>query len=251
MIIAAKQDNYKNFNPEEFNDEQNFLNNYDRSLISDKNFLEELDVQNFNYFIFEDDLDGLDDHEFELIYDNFLHDFLLDIDDKFLELNFEETRINLTTIEEKKKYIKSIIYFLTWILPYDILKPLLSSKDEEILQILRVDPETDPELLNESDFKKILDIDYNGNLDLLKNKIIELINDKNKKLNNWIERLTDLSQVSKKDTLEDSLEILEQHVAKQQAINTIYTNIIKNTDLEKILKLFEIYLKKDFYNIVY
>ena len=217
------------------------------SLISELDLLQELNIEDFNYFIFEEDIEKLTETEFEYIFSTFFDEFLQDIEDKYLNLDYHDNYINFESQIDKKVYLKKIIFFITYIFPYEIFKNILKSDS-----LQNIVPESvDISELNRVDFERIFDIDYNENLRNLKSLIIKDINNKNIKLDNWYKKLDELSTLSKKDTLEESIDILDTHIQKQKLINDIYIKIIDNTDTEKLVNLLNTYIKQDFYNLVY
>jgi len=234
------------------------------SLLSEVKSLEVLDIQNFNYYLFEKDLETLTESEFETVFENFFKNFLEEVEDHFLDIDFHENYVNFEESLDKKVYLKKIIFFLTYILPYEIFKNILSNN----IMVARNEGETPESFLsaditidqfdpNPTDFLKIFDNDYNENLVLLKPSIIKSLDNRSAKLDNWVQKLTEVSKqagarnASKMETMEDSINILDEHVQKQKLINNLYKKIINNTPLEKLVNLFKRYIEMDYYNIKY
>jgi len=216
------------------------------SLNSEIQNLLNLDIQNFNYYLFEEDLENISDKEFEFLFTNYFKDFLDEIEENYLTLNYEEHKTLFNETMDKKIYLKKNIFFLMNILPYDIFGKIIRHSEKYDIYPDNIDTTS----LNINDFFKILDPDYNGKLINLKEIIIDEIQSKTKALENWFSKLGELSELSKKDTLEASLEILEEHITKQKIYNQIYIDIIKETPLEHLSQLFQKYLEKDYYNLI-
>jgi len=206
----------------------------------------DINIKDFNFYLFESDLENLSDGEFEYLFKTQFQDIIDYLEDEYLFLDFENLLTEFHTSVDKRFFFKKLVMFIMQLLPYEIFKP--------IVQNIKHTPELIPEKLQlndtfgNNDWYNILDID-NPNIVNLKPIILNTINKKIAKLNNWVNMLGEFSNVSKKDTLADSKDILDKHVTVQNNYYSIYMEIITETDLEKILKLFRKYIDIDFLNI--
>jgi len=221
------------------------------SLISELNNLKTLNTRDFNYYLFEEDLEGLTPEEFEYLFTKEFQPWIEKIEENFLDINFEKHLVDFQDQGDKKLYFKKLVFFIMHVFPYDILSTVLGNPN--ILE--KIIPDEDqltinPKNINEVDFQKILDIDYNNNLPNLKEAIILELEKKNQKLDNWVEQLDYLSTIVKKNTISESKDLIVEHVNKMKKVNRIYELIIYDTSLEKLNDLIQEYLKNDYVNII-
>lgn len=218
------------------------------TMTSEIEYLMNLDIRNFNYYVFESDIEKLSHEEFEYWYQEYFFDWINNLNETFLDVDIETLGRNFKNPDEKRFFLKKIVFFVMHIFPYEILK--------SVIQNIKSNPEIIPEDMSmsnlddlyENDFYNIFDID-NPNITNLKETISKLLNARIIKLTNWINILDDFSTISKKDTLEDSVKLLGTHIDKQNMYNNMYIDIIEDTPLDKVIKLFNIYIEMDFLNI--
>lgn len=218
-------------------------------ILSESKYLLDTDIKNFNYYLFEGDLEKLLPNEFATVSNELLTEFIDELNNNYLDIDVES--IIQKNEYDRKIFIKKFILFFMQILPYEIFKPIL--KNNKNLETLN----PSNSLINEESFKsptetllyRILDYD-NDNI----YKIKELLNDqldiKINKLNNFINIIDEVVELSKKNTIEDSRDIFEDHVNIQNNYYKIYKIIIQNTDLEKLINLFRKYIEKDYLNLI-
>lgn len=218
------------------------------TMTSEIEYLINLDIKNFNYYVFESDIEKLSYEEFEYWYQEYFFNWINDLNERFLDVDIETLGRNFKNPDEKRFFLKKIVFFVMHIFPYEILK--------NIIQNIKNYPELIPEDmylddlddLYENDFYNIFNID-NPNIYKLKNVISKLLKNRIVKLTNWINILDDFSTISKKDTLEDSVKLLGFHIDKQNMYNNMYIDIIDDTPLDKIVDLFNTYIQMDYLNI--
>ncbi len=218
------------------------------TMTSEIEYLMDLDIKNFNYYVFESDIEKLSHEEFEYWYQEYFFDWINNINDRFLDIDIETLGRNFKNPDEKRFFLKKIVFFVMHIFPYEILKSLIQgikSYPEILPEDMVLDDLDD---LYENDFYNIFDID-NKNIFKLKEVISKLLNNRIVKLTNWINILDDFSTVSKKDTLEDSVKLLGSHIDKQNMYNNMYIDIIEDTPLDKVVQLFSTYVQMDYLNI--
>jgi hypothetical protein len=215
-------------------------------MTSEIEYLMDMDIKNFNYYVFESDIEKLSNEEFEYWYQEYFYDWINNLNESFLDVDINELEKNFKTPEEKRLFLKKVVFFVMHIFPYEIIKGLV--QDIKSYPDLIPDSTIDPEDIYETDFYNIFDID-NPNIVNLKTSISKLLRARITKLNNWIGILDDFSSVSKKDTLEDSVKLLETHINKQNMYNNMYIDIIEDTPIEHITNIINIYLQKDYLNL--
>jgi len=214
------------------------------TMTSEIEYLQQMDIKNFNYYVFESDIEKLSYEEFEYWYQQYFRDWISDLNEDYLDIDLENLERNFKNPDEKRFFLKKIVFFVMHIFPYEILKDIML----DIQKYPELAGDLDLNNLYEGDFYNIFDID-NPNVIHLKACIQKLLNHRIVKLKNWINILDDFSTVSKKDTLEDSVALLDSHIDKQNMFNNMYIEIIDGTPLEKITNLFNIYIEKDFLNL--
>jgi hypothetical protein len=224
-------------------------------ILSESKYLLDIDILNFNYYLFEGDLEKLQPDEFQLVLNDLIEKFIEVINENYL--NIEIRNILQKNELEQKIFLKKFILFFMQILPYEILKPILKNPDQ--LRELHSNElyDTDSSMIPEEQFStptetmlyRIFDTD-NENIYKIKDFINIEIDKKIKKMGNFINIIDEIMEVSKKNTLEDSRDIFETHINTQNAYYRIYKDVLQNTDLEKLVNLFRKYIEKDYLNII-
>jgi len=218
-------------------------------ILSENKYLNDIDIKNFNYYLFESDLEKLSSDEFKIASDELLNTFIEDLNNNYLNIDIES--ILHKNEYNKKTFIKKFVLFFMQILPYEILKPILKNPDDlNALNtpgtLTHIDSFKNP---TETLLYRIFDYD-NDNIYKIKDLINEELNKKIRKMNNFINVIDEVMELSKKNTLEDSRDIISDHVDIQNNYYKIYQNILSNTDLEKIVNLFRKYIEKDYLNLI-
>jgi len=202
-------------------------------LDKDLEYLRDLDIQNFNFNIFEDDLDKLNDNEFEFFWKRFFLPWLHKIDENYLSIGVEDFQFQLSNSSEKRFLIKKLIHFVMLFLPYIAISKVLEKAGIETLSQAR----------DEFQF-------YETHDSFLRTSIIESLDYSIEKLNNLIKSLKSFSKITKKGELGYSVDILEDQTRKQQYYTEIFKNIINRTSAEKLNNLVKLYIEKDFINLL-
>lgn len=218
------------------------------TMTSEIEYLMNLDIKNFNYYVFESDIEKLSHEEFEYWYREYFLDWINNLNDTFLDVDIETLGRNFKNPDEKRFFLKKIVFFVMHIFPYEILKNVVQNINNHPELIPEEMGLTDLNDLYENDLYNIFDID-NPNIGKLKETIGVLLQGRIVKLTNWINILDDFSTVSKKDTLEDSVKLLGSHIDKQNMYNNMYIDIIEDTPLDKVTALFNTYIQMDYLNI--
>jgi len=218
-------------------------------ILSESKFLLDTDIKNFNYYLFEGDIEKLQPDEFEFASNELIEKFINEVNENYLNID-----INYLTHKneyEKKIFLKKFILFFMQILPYEILKPIL--KDYNTLSTLNPSDslvlEDTFNTPSETILYRVLDYD-NDNIYKIKDLLLEQLDKKIKKMSNFINIIDEVMELSKKNTLEDSRDIFEDHVNTQNNYYKIYKSVIQNTDLEKLVNLFRKYIEKDYLNLI-
>jgi len=226
--------------------EQQILELQAMSLTSEVQFLKILDIKDFNYFIFENDMDRLQDEEVEFLWENYLTLIMDSWDEEFLFTNLDEMKDKFNNTEEKKLYLKKIVFFVMYIFPYEILKNTILNIDKYNLY---KDEIFDMEDISKTKLFEVFS-DDNENIHTLKDVLLNEINKKIDKLENWYDKMDEITSESKKDLLKDSVDILYERIQEQKKFLKLYQSLIMNTPLDNLINLIRTYIKNDYYNIV-
>jgi len=87
-----------------------------------------LNIKDFSFVIFEEDINRLNDSEFEYFWEKFFISWLENIDENYLDINVEDFKFQLGSILEKRYLIKKIVHFIMYMFPYLILKKITKRK---------------------------------------------------------------------------------------------------------------------------
>jgi len=202
-------------------------------LVSELNHLNNLDIKDFNYYVFEEDLDKMSPGEFEWWFKNAFEPWLENIEDNYIDIEYNEIKNLFKKPEEKKLFLKKIIHFVMFFMPYQLIRNLIKQDDnisgaDMLLQYLNED---------------------NANLIKFRSQIIVSLEQSMNQTDDFVEALTNFEKVSKKNLLDTSVGLLDEHIKKQNFFLNIFKEIILNSDMEKILQLVEKYVESDVENI--
>ena len=199
-------------------------------------YLNDLNIKDFNFLIFEDDIEKLSDEEFEYFWEKFFKLWLDKINDNYLEIDLDLFYFQLSNTQEKKYLLKKIVHFITMFLPYNVIKTIINKRFtsfeecEASLTDLIINLSSDPGFIRES--------------------ILEEINNNIQKVKNLYTSLESMTSLAKKNTLDDSLELLHSQLNKQIDYLEIFKTVIQNTDEENLKDLILIYIDKDSENLL-
>jgi hypothetical protein len=201
-------------------------------LVSEFESLNSFDFYNFNYFSFEQDIADMQASEFEWWYEGIFEPWLIDLDNNFLDINFEDIKTRFNTPEEKRIFLLKIVNFVMFLLPYQILKNVFQKY----------------ELSDIYDIQKFLKEDLN--LINLRNVVIENIDHNMIQFDSFVKTLLHFEKVAKKNLIEENIELLDDHIKKQNLFLEIFKSIIEETDMHKFSNLIKTMLENDARNIL-
>jgi len=198
-----------------------------------KDKIRDLDIRNFNYIVFDEDINNM-------IYDEFKNYYTTDFS-KIIELmneyifidtdlikNMEDNSTDLTKI---KTYVKNVTKFYMMTLPYIHLKDIIPSDIKGFHDVLDFINDCNViELIIKSIDKNIEE--QNNFYKLMKNVQDEIVNNK------------------KKDKMDDMTKVLEININEKIKVFEYYKSLIKLSSNEKLKDLLKQYIKNDIKNIL-
>ena len=207
---------------------------YDEALLlaPEFEFLRDFDFKNFNYYNFDQEITDMDKNTFEWFYKGTFEPWLRTVDENYLDLDFDNIYYKFNTQEEKRIFLLKIVNFIMFLLPYQILRNIF--KRFEIYT---------PQELN--DF-----LQEDINLIGLRNDIIEELDHNMTQFDDFIQTLHRFEKVAKKNLVEENIELLDEHVKKQNLFLEIFKEIVREADMEKIRDLIFKMVEKDAKNIL-
>jgi len=195
-------------------------------------FLADFDFKNFNYFSFEQDIADMDTSEFEWFYKSTFEPWLLDVNNNYLDLDFENIYYKFNNQEEKRVFLLKIVNFIMFLLPYQVLRRVF--KDQGIISV--------------AELKDFLEDDIN--LINLRDFIIDELDHNATQFDDFVKTLLYFEKVAKKNLVEENIELLGDHITKQNLFLEIFKGIMQETDMEKFRDLLKIMVQKDEKNII-
>lgn len=190
--------------------------------------IKNLDIINFNYIVFEEDLDNMYKTEFNYFFDNYIIE-LINYLDRYLS-------IDLTDIQEepyrvKLSFVKNIVRFIMNTLPYIYMKSYLEDQNVEGLH-------------------DALDL-FN---DELRDNIISQITKSQKQYKTFNSMMTDIEDTitneKKKNKFNGMLSLLDSSMENKKVLLDYYKSIIQNSGHDGLKELCKIYIKNDLHNII-
>lgn len=201
-------------------------------LVSEFKYLQNYDFKEFNYYDFEQDISDMSAASFEWWYKSVFEKWLWDLDDRYLDINFESVFHKFDTQAEKRIFLLKIVNFVMLLLPYQLLKNIIEFYEIESSQELQEFLSEDINLIN------------------LRTKIIEEIDHNTTQFDSFVKTLLHFEKVAKKNLVEENIELLDEHIKKQNFFFEIFKSLINETDMEKIRDLIFVMLENDAKNIV-
>jgi len=195
-------------------------------------YIYNLDIKYFSFTIFEEDFDNLSDSEFEYLWNKFFIPWIEMLSERYLDIDIDKFKFQLNR-SERKFLVKKIIHFVMMFLPYIVLKKIL----------LKYNIETKAEALDLLEY-------FKENPGELRKLINNIINETVNNFNNILDTIKELSKYAKKNQLEDSYELLDSQIKKQNYYIEIFQEILDNTEIDKIIELFKKYIENDFENLI-
>lgn len=192
------------------------------------NNIKELNIQNFNYIVFEEDLDNMYKSEFEEFYRTqiiptfeYLKQYI-DIDTEIV--HDEPYRI-------KHIFVKNIVRFIMNTLPYIYMKEFLETKDVEGMH----------DAFDE----------FN---DDIKINIITQINKSHEQFENFNSMMTDIgggiTNDKKRGKFNGMLGLLDSSINNKSKLLDYYVSVIQNSGSDNLKELFKTYVRNDLDNLI-
>lgn len=195
-------------------------------------FLRDYDFKNFNYFSFEQDVTDMSASEFEWWYKGTFEPWIRSTDENYLDIDFESIYYRFNNQEEKRVFLLKIVNFIMFLLPYQILRKVFQEQDIHEVE----------------DLKEFLSHDIN--LINLREFIIDGLDHNVTQFDDFIKTLLHFEKIAKKNLVEENIELLDEHVKKQNLFLEIFKGIIQETDMHKLKNLIERMIEKDAKNII-
>lgn len=192
------------------------------------NAVKTLDIKNFNFVIFEEDIDNMSVLEFDVYYNDIFINKIIPLMQNYL--NIDISYFDDQSSANKRGVVKSIIKFYTTFLPYNYLKQFISSKATE-------NKYDALELIN-SNIKQVL-VDCIANSKSEYNNFMKLMNNVK----------TSLSTDKKKDKFDSMLTILDSNIGDKVKMNDYFGSIIQTSSSDSLIELCKLYIKSDYENI--
>lgn len=187
-----------------------------------------LDIKNFNFVIFEEDIDNMSILEFDIYYNDIFINKIIPAMQNYLNIDIsyfdDQSSVN------KRGVIKSIVKFYTTFLPYNYLKQFISSKATE----------------NKYDALELIDSN-------IRQVLADCILNSKTEYNNFLKLMTNvkanLSTDKKKDKFDSMLNILDSNIGDKVKMNDYFGSIIQTSSSDSLIDLCKLYIKSDYENI--
>ena len=210
------------------NDKLNLLDNRFEYVEYIFDTIRTLDIKQFSFVIFEEDIDNMSINEFELYYNNQFKDRIIPEIQNYL--NIDISIFDNQSIESRRNILKHIIKFYTTFLPYNYLKQFISSKTTE----------------NKYDALELIN-------DNIKTVLCDAITNSKTEYNNFIKLMynvkSNLSTEKKKDKFDSMLNILDSNVGDKIKMNEYFNSVIETSSVDSLIELCKSYIKNDYANI--
>jgi len=186
------------------------------------------DISNFNFIIFNEDIDSLSDREFLKYYDGKFQE-ILQIINEYVYISLDI--IDDNSIDNKRKMVKNIITFFLNTLPYTYLKTYLNKNSIESIH------------------EAISMIDIS-----IQDKLIDSIHNNRIEFENFGKLMVDVGENinndKKKNIFDGRLKLLENNMDKKLKLLQYHENIIKSSSVINLVDLCKKYINQDFVNII-
>jgi hypothetical protein len=201
-------------------------------LVTEFRHLTDFDFKNFNYFSFEQDIGDMTKEEFLWWYQTHFEKWLFRLDEDYLDIDFDNNYYKFSNIDEQKIFLLKIVNFVMFLLPYQILK--LVFKENGIQETNEI----------------ITFLDEDINLIKLRGDVMDGLDHNMTQFDSFIKTLLHFEKVSKKNLVEENIELLDEHVKKQNFFLEIYKGIVQETDMHKMKDLIIQMIETDEKNIL-
>ena len=189
--------------------------------------IKDLDIKNFNFIIFEEDIDNMEADEFKNFYDNW---FIPAIEYLNNYLDIDISTIQFKTFRLKQIFVKNIIKFVMNTLPYTYFKNYLNTCSVE-------------------SFHEALD-----HLDGIKEKLLEQVYVLNKQYTNFVELMSNIEDTianeKKRNQFNDMLTLLDTNMDSKFKITEYQKHVIQDTPEQSLKDLMKKYLQNDADNLL-
>ncbi len=187
-----------------------------------------LNIKDFNYIVFEEDLDNMYKTEFNVFFDEYMIPLITQLDE-YLSIDIE--MVQSEPYRTKHAFVKNIVRFIMNTLPYIYMKEYLH--DNQI-----------------DGFHDALDA-FDTNV---KQNIVSQIEKSKEQYNSFNSMMSDIEETitneKKKNKFNDMLSLLDASMNNKTKLLDYYISIINDSGEEGLQKLFKIYLKNDLHNII-
>jgi len=200
-------------------------------LVPEFEFLNAMDFKNFNYFNFEQDITDMSKGEFEWWYAGTFEPWLAKTDATYLDIDFENIYYKFNNQEEKRVFLLKIVNFVMFLLPYQILRSIFKKQRLDSIEELK------------------LYLDYDINLINLRELVQEELNHNMTQFDDFVKTLLNFEKIAKKNLVEENIELLDEHVKKQNLFLEIFKEIMQETDMDKFKVLLQEMVQNDAKNI--
>ena len=208
------------------NKEEQYFTHYLEPYI---NYIETLDIKNFNYLIFLEDLDNMHQVEFNTFFENEFKTIVKLIN---RHISFDISDLDDQPYRIKLLFAKNIVKFYMFDLPYNYLKNhIFATGCENMYDALKEFDEQD-----------------------VKSKLIDQIHQMKRQYNNFNELINNLedtiSNDKKRDKFTDIIMLLDTNMDLKLKLLKYHVTLINNSEALKLVDLIKIYLDNDSYNII-
>lgn len=190
--------------------------------------IKNIDIKNFSFIIFEEDIDNMSITEFTEYYNNQFKNAILPEIQHYL--NIDITIFEDQSIESKRNILKHIVKFYTTFLPYNYLKQFISTKNTE----------------NKYDALELIG-------DNIKTVLCDVITNSKNEYSNFIKLMynvkANLSTEKKKDKFDSMLTILDTNIGDKIKMNDYFNSVIETSSVDSLIELCKLYIKNDYTNI--
>jgi len=201
-------------------------------LATDFKYIQDYNFRDFNFQTFEHDIIDMVDGEFEWWYTNTFENWLTELDEIYLDIDFEHLNSKFESSAEKRLFMLKIINFVMYLLPYEIIKTVFRKL----------------EIFDNYDAQEFLREE--NNLILLREAVIEELQANALQIDSFVDTLRHFEKITKKNLVEENIALLDEHIQKQNFFNEIFIKIIQQADMFKIKDLVYQMLKNDSRNIL-
>jgi len=190
--------------------------------------IKNVNIKDFNYIIFEEDLDNMYKTEFLKFFNKNIKALIEDLN-IYLSIDLDE--LFEAPYRIKLSFVKNIVRFFMNTLPYIYMKEFLSSNEVEGLH----------------DALDLFD-------DNLQTNIINQIKKSQEQYSSFNTMMSDIEDTitneKKKNKFNNMLTLLDASMTNKSKLLDYYKSIIQNSGHDGIKSLFKLYLKNDLDNII-